>query len=562
MIGNKKVLVNILARSGSTSVKDKNIADLGGKPVLWYSVTEALKSKYADAICVSTDSPKYAKIAEEAGVKVPFLRAAKHSTKDSTAAAASSWTTLKYEKYSGETYDYIVDFMNSNPFKTVEDLDNCIEMLYQNKQSDTVVAVTRVWDGHPDRIKQIQNGELQDWPGTKEKLESLRQELTPEAYIRCGSVYAMKRHVLIEEGNRRGKVSIPYIMPDERVCNIDEPKDLLTARAMMNLRLKGDLLEEKFQYKVLAISKCDDLTSVKQTLSKLGDVDYKPDITQKELKSNVNNYDILFIPTHLKFDSSVWEDNSNIKVISTPSVGTDHIDIDFFTSKGVKVISLNKQYELTKTIYSPAEVAFSHLINLSRNIFNAVDDVKRDNWNPSFHMGNELYGKTVGIIGLGAVGTIMANYCKAFGMNIISYDPYKTILDKDIKQYHNLEDLLSISDVVSLHVNLTDETYHLLSKKELNHLKHNAILINTSRGEVIDHKSLLPIINSTNIKVGLDVLEGEIEKNQLYCDLIDISKNNNRVIITPHLGGSTIEARIKRSNFICKLLYKWCLNEN
>ncbi len=562
MIGNKKVLVNILARAGSTSVKDKNIADVGGKPVLWYSVTEALKSKYADAICVSTDSPEYAKIAENAGVRVPFLRAAEHSTKDSTAAAASSWTTLEYEKYSGETFDFIVDFMNSNPFKTVEDLDKCIEMLFKNQHADTVVAVTRVWDGHPDRIKQIKEGELQDWPGTKEKLESLRQELTPEAYIRCGSVYAMKRHVLIEEGNRRGKISIPYIMPDERVCNIDEPKDLLTARAMMDLRLKGDLLEEKFQYKILAISKCDDLTSVKQTLSKLGNVDYKPNITQKELKSNVNNYDILFIPTHLKFDSSIWEDNSNIKVISTPSVGTDHIDIDFFTSKGVKIISLDKQYGLTKTIYSPAEVAFSHLINLSRNIFNAVNDVKNDHWNPSSHMGNELHGKTIGIVGLGAVGTIMAGYCKAFGMNVISYDPYKTILDKDIKQYSKLEDLLAVSDIVSLHVNLTNETYHLIDKKELDCLKSNAILINTSRGEVINHESLLSVINSTNIKVGLDVLEGEIEKNPLYYNLIDISKNNNRVVITPHLGGSTIEARIKRSNFICKLLYKWCLSEN
>lgn len=562
MIGNKKVLVNILARKGSTSVKDKNIADVGGKPVLWYSVTEALKSKYADAICVSTDSPKYAKIAENAGVKVPFLRASEHSTKDSTAAAASSWTTLEYEKYSGETFDFIVDFMNSNPFKTVEDLDKCIEMLFENQHADTVVAVTRVWDGHPDRIKQIKKGELQDWPGTKEKLESLRQELTPEAYIRCGSVYAMKRHVLIEEGNRRGKVSLPYIMPDERVCNIDEPKDLLTARAMIDLKASGNLLEKKFNNKVLAISKCDDLTTVKQILSKLGNVDYKPNITQNELKSTIHDYDILFIPTHLKFNSSIWQKNSNIKVIATPSVGTDHIDTNFFTSKGVKIISLNQQYELTKTIYSPAEVAFSHLINLSRNILNAVEDVKNSNWNPSLHIGNELHGKTIGIIGIGAVGTIMANYCKAFGMNIIAYDPYKNILDKDIKQYYNLKELLSVSDVVSLHVNLTPETHHLISKTELGHLKKDAILVNTSRGEVIDHEALLEVINTTNIKVGLDVLEGEIEKSQLYLDLINISKINNRVMITPHLGGSTIEARLKRSSYICKLLYNWCSNEN
>ena len=115
MIGDKRILVNILARAGSTSVKDKNIADVGGKPVLWYSVTEALKSKYADAICVSTDSPKYAKIAVNAGATVPFLRIEKYSTKEATAGDASRWTTLEYEKYSNDKYDYIVDFMNSNP---------------------------------------------------------------------------------------------------------------------------------------------------------------------------------------------------------------------------------------------------------------------------------------------------------------------------------------------------------------------------------------------------------------------------------------------------------------
>ena len=248
MIGNKKILINILARAGSTSVKDKNIADVGGHPVLWYSVTEALKSKYADSVCVSTDSLKYALISEKAGVSVPFLRDKKYSTKDATAADASKWTTLKYEEYSNEKYDYIVDFMNSNPFKIVDDLDKCIEILHETEKVDTVVAVTRVWDGHPDRIKQIVDGELQDWPGTNEVLESLRQDLTPPAYIRCGSVYAMKRHVLIDEGNRRGKVSIPYIMPAERVCNIDEPQDLLTAKIMMDMRNRGELNVKKSSY--------------------------------------------------------------------------------------------------------------------------------------------------------------------------------------------------------------------------------------------------------------------------------------------------------------------------
>jgi len=561
MIKDKKVLVNILARAGSTGVKDKNIADVGGNPVLWYSVTEALKSKYADAICVSTDSEKYAKVAEDAGVKVPFLRAAEYSTKSSTAADASKWTTLEYEKYSKEKYDYIVDFMNSNPFKIVDDLDRCIEILNENDNADTVVAVNRVWDGHPDRIKQIIDGELQDWPGTNEVLESLRQDLTPPAYIRCGSVYAMKRHVLIDEGNRRGKVSIPYVMPDERVCNIDEPKDLLTAKSMMELRNKK-MVKNKSSYDILAISKCDDLPSVKESLSSLGNVTYNFDLKQDDLKDTINDYEIVFVPTNLKFNKEVWTNESKIKVIATPSVGIEHIDVKFFREKGVKIISLKNKFELTKKIYSPAEIAFSHVLNLSRNIVSAINDVKSNNWFPNNHIGNELNGKVIGIVGMGAVGTIMSNYCKAFGMKVVCYDPHKNVHDSDIKQYNCLKELLSESDIVSVHVDLTESTRDMFTSQEFKCMKDTAIFVNTSRGEIVNSVDLLHALKTNEISsVGLDVLSGE-RHEEGRKSLVDYSKQSNRLIITPHLGGSTIEARLKRSNYICKLLSEWNMNEN
>lgn len=563
MIENKKVLINILARSGSTSVKDKNIADVGGKPVLWYSVTEALKSKYADAICVSTDSAVYAKIAERAGVKVPFLRAAEYSTKDSTAADASKWTTLEYEKFSNERYDYIVDFMNSNPFKIVDDLDACIEMLNNDINADTVVAVTRVWDGHPDRIKKIVDGEIQDWPGTNEVLESLRQDLTPPAYIRCGSVYAMKRHVLIDEGNRRGNRSIPYIMPAERVCNIDEPVDLLTAKSMMELRNSGELYETNSTHKILAISKCDDLPYVKQSLAALGKVDYGFKLKQEELINTINDYEILLVPTSLKFNESVWKNGSKLKIIATPSVGIEHIDVEFFKGKGVKVIGLEGEYDLTKTIYSPAELAFSHMLNLSRNIITAIDDVKSDNWNPNNHIGNELNGRTVGIVGMGAVGTIMSKYCKAFGMNVICYDPYKIVHDSNVKQYDDINKLLATSDVVTVHVSLTTETENMFTEREFQIMKETSIFINTSRGEVVNQLDLLEALERNEIlSAGLDVLRGEQLKTDEFKLVVDYSKNHNRLIITPHLGGSTVEARLKRSSYICKLIHRFIANED
>ena len=561
MINNKKVLVNILARAGSTGVPDKNIADVGGRPVLWYSVSEAIKSKYADAVCVSTDSPKYALISEKAGVEVPFLRDDKYSTKESTAGDASRWTTLKYEEYSNEKYDYIVDFMNSNPFKLVEDLDRCIEILDKN-ECDTVVAVTRVWDGHPDRIKQIVDGEIQDWPGTNEVLESLRQDLTPPAYIRCGSVYAMKRHVLIDERNRRGKISLPYIMPAERVCNIDEPQDLLTAKAMMDMRNEGRLVStDKSSYKVLCMSKCDDLPDIKKRISSFGYVDCNLDIKQDELKEIIHDYDILIVPTHLEFDKSIWKNDSNIKVIGSPSVGSEHIDKEFFDSK-VKIYTLHGESESTKKIYSPAEIAFTHMINLSRNFVSAVNDVRDDNWNPNEHIGNELNGKIVGIIGMGSVGTIMSNYCKAFGMKVYCYDPHKVISDSDVKQFDNLNELIPLCDVISVHVELNDDTHNLFNEPRFKMMKSEVIFINTSRGEVVDSRDLLTALELGDISsAGIDVVYDERNKGTLYKRVIEYTKQNENLLVTPHLGGSTIEARKKRLNHICDKISEW-INEN
>ena len=435
--------------------------------------------------------------------------------------------------------------MNSNPCKIVDDLDACIEILYKNSRADTVVAVNRVWDGHPDRIKQIVDGEIQDWPGNKEVLESMRQDLTPPAYIRSGSVYAMKRNVLINEGNRRGKVSLPYIMPEHRVCNIDEPKDLLTARAMLELRLKQTNIEKKFKFKVLAISVCEDLKNVKENLEKMGSVDYMPNLKQEELKDIVNNYEILFIATNLKFDASVWSKDSKIKLIATPSVGIDHLDLDFFDKKGVKIISLCGESELTKKIYSPAELSFCHLINISKNFNLALDNVKNGNWSTKGLMGNELYGKTIGIIGYGSVGSLMANYCKAFGMKVIVYEPYKVVSEQDVQQVNDLNQLLINSDVISLHASKNDKNRHLIDKNAFDLMKSNCIFINTSRGGIVDEKAMLDALKESKIyAAGIDVLEGELSKNNQNIininNLKELALDYKNLFISPHIGGSTI----------------------
>lgn len=562
MIEGKKVLVMIQARSGSTSVKDKNIADVGGHPVLWYSVTEAQKSRYADAICVSTDSPKYAKIAEDAGVKVPFLRPPELATKDTTAAESSRWSTLEYEKHSGVTYDYIIEFMCTNPLKTVEDLDACVEKLHATG-ADSVVAVTRLWDHHPQRIKQIKDDEIQDWDGVPEILESLRQDLKPAAYIRCGSVYALKRSTIIDHKNRRGKVSRPHVMPAERVVNIDEPQDLTLVRNLLAER--AGKAAGSLGFKLLATANLDGVPEVLETLKRCGEVDYRPDIPLAELPREAHRYDALFISTQLMIGDSVLKKpkDSRLKIVCTASTGRDHIDLEAAKRHGVEVLSITMDFDTLKTITSTAENAFNLMLNCARKTVPAFEHVRKGGWDYTKFIGLELNGKTAGIVGFGRLGTIFARFCKAFNMRVLAYDPHVVIHDPDVTQVKDLDVLLRESDFVSLHMHLNAETKRMIGAAQLARMKPTAYLINTARGGVLDQNALVDALEKGVIAgAGLDVVEGEIE-GELTPEvaaskkrLLDCARTRDNLLITPHISGMSDGGRRKGFGLAARKLHE------
>ena len=262
----------------------------------------------------------------------------------------------------------------------------------------------------------------------------------------------------------------------------------------------------------------------------------------------------MFIPTHLKFDRSIWSTKSKIKLIATPSVGTDHLDVDFFKEKGIKIISLSGETELTKRIYSPAELAFCHLLNISRKFNLAVDSVRNVTWSSKGLINYELHGKTVGIIGFGSVGNLMSKYCQAFGMKIITYDPYKVVSDPDVKQINAINELLIKSDIISIHEKKNNLNHHFIDENSFNLMKRNCIFINISRGGLIEEKAMLDALKVSKIYAAvIDVLEGELsEVNKSLIDinnLEELSQNYKNLFITPHLGGSTYEGRSKRSEY-------------
>ena len=222
MINGKTVMGITLARGGSKRVPQKNVIDVNGKPLIQYTIDEVKKSEYIDHYIVSTDDEDIKLVCRELE-QTYFDRSPAEDTQKSADALLEVLKTM-------DKPDYIVEIMCTNPLKTVEDIDGVIKKL-DIMEVDSVCSVVRVWDYHPSRIKFIEGNRMHDvYP---EVLESRRQDLTPPAYIRNGSIYAMTWEQLRTKETKYDKNTVPYIMSEERTINIDEPIDLELARILL-----------------------------------------------------------------------------------------------------------------------------------------------------------------------------------------------------------------------------------------------------------------------------------------------------------------------------------------
>ncbi|RLE65133.1 MAG: D-glycerate dehydrogenase [Thermoprotei archaeon] len=261
--------------------------------------------------------------------------------------------------------------------------------------------------------------------------------------------------------------------------------------------------------------------------------------TREELIEKVKDKDGLLCLLTDKIDAEVMDVAHNLKVISTYSVGFDHIDIDAATKRGIYVT--HTPGVLTDAV---AEFTVGLLLAITRKIVDANEVVKGGKWdkpwNPFFLTGPELKGKTLGIVGLGRIGRAVAKKVKGFEMKVIYYDVYRNEkAEKELGvEYVDLETLLKTSDFVSLHVPLLKETYHMIGEKELKLMKPTAYLINTARGGVVDTNALVKALKEGWIAgAALDVFEQE----PLPPDH-PLTKLDN-VILAPHIASATIEAR-------------------
>lgn len=281
---------------------------------------------------------------------------------------------------------------------------------------------------------------------------------------------------------------------------------------------------------------CDKLDSFAiQELNKMGTcIDISSDENKREmLLEQIPDADLVFIRSATSIDKEVIDAGVNLKIIARCGVGLDNVDIIEATKRGIHVTNSPEA-----NIISVAELTVGLIIASARNLIKGNNSLKQKKWDRSALTGIELYEKTLGFVGFGRVARLVASRMQSFGMKIVFFDPYINESTQNETKLE-LDELLQLSDIVSLHVVKNKETINLISKEKLSLMKQDAIIINTSRGGVVDESEVLRLVDNGKLfSAALDVYEQEPPE---YTKQLTESDS----ITLPHLGASTREAQLK-----------------
>ena len=304
--------------------------------------------------------------------------------------------------------------------------------------------------------------------------------------------------------------------------------------------------------RIAVITPVSHLPNVTETLKTKGSVYYLENGDFNEVRSLLLNKKIdTILCNPNKQDYKIGKElleNTNVTLINTCSTGMNHIDVDYCNVNNIKIYSLTKDYELIKNLPSTSELAFTLMLTLLRKIPQSLNHTSEFKWDYLPHIGRQVLGLKIGIVGHGRLGVYMEKYCKAFGAEVYIYDPYKPT--SNVK---SLKELFDKCDVISLHVHVNSETKYMINKEIISSSKKSPYLINTSRGEIVNESDVIEGLKNKKLSgYGTDVVEDEFEDLK-KSPIINGMKKGLNIIVTPHTGGMTIEGQTKA--------YNWAVNK-
>jgi D-3-phosphoglycerate dehydrogenase / 2-oxoglutarate reductase len=276
-------------------------------------------------------------------------------------------------------------------------------------------------------------------------------------------------------------------------------------------------------------------------------VDVRPELASEGLAEAIGPYAALIVRSQTKVTADVLERAGSLKVVGRAGIGLDNVDVEAATRRGVMVVNAPQS-----NIVSAAEHTFALLLAQARNIPQANAALKDGRWERSRFQGVELLEKTLGLVGLGRVGTKVARFALSFGMRVVAFDPYvskERARELGVELVPNLEAVLVQADFLTIHLPKTKETEGLIGERELGLMKEGARIVNTSRGGIIDERALVNALRDGRIGgAALDVFEHEPPPK---AHPLLVYEN---VVVTPHLGASTVEAQDKAGTSIAEMV--------
>lgn len=288
------------------------------------------------------------------------------------------------------------------------------------------------------------------------------------------------------------------------------------------------------------------------------------EVPKTKIHTIISDYDALICRTATKIDARILEAGTKLKCVSVSSTGFDHIDLVTASQHNIAVLGLPPrnteiQPQRDGNFISTAEYDILLTLAVLRKFHTAAQTMKEHRWEKQALMGHELFNKTVGIIGFGRIGKLVAERFLGFGTKVLWYDPY---VAQDNWEHlgtkcETLSELCQSSDIITIHVRHTPETHHMINEETIAQMKDGVVIINTARAAIIDEAALIRNLNNHKIgHVALDVFHNEPEG--VNFDLIDLPS----VTATPHIGGSTFEAQERIALNTAKTLVNFILHND